>query len=664
MPITQVGAMTISPQQDFFTLPTTIARPTGVIQGDLVIVLFSHQGQGGEPTMVDGFTRLILTTAYASLFRSAVFYKLMSATEFSTWNISHTADYRGAVAVAFRGASLISPVEASASNDVATGSGTAPFPGVTSTRSGVQLALTTGKSAGATALGYPAGYTGAGATTQATMAYTAAAAAFTVRAIGTHPAGSFSNAGTEVFGASLFLADANAVPNAPTLTYPTGNVTIDRNVLLRFSWNFSDPDPGDTQSKYDIEYRIVGAGSWTTLTGVTAYSFHDSGAGTFAAGAWEWRLRTHDSLGAVGPYSASAFFTAGNVPAGPTVTAPTNGSTVSAASTTLVWSSPTQEAYQVRKVADAAGVADTATVYFDTGVVEQASVRSHQLTFPVNSRNEHLQVRVRTSGLWSTWASTRVLVSFTPPGAPTLTVTPVSSTGSINVAIAQTPANLLSAEASSFEGGTAGGWNNAVNSAIRAFSGTKSITVTNGASAIAVNTDTVAYVLVGTVAAGVRRTYSVYVFSTATCTLGVWRSTDGGDVNGASNGALGPATAVAANTWTRLTLTYTTVAVQNDYLRIYAQSLAANQVFHVDAAQVVVGSVAPAYTEAGAGPPTAVNADLWRREGSTGNGIRVAAGLLPAATYIDRTVASGQVYEYRAVSFAANGASATSAWTL
>jgi len=429
MPITQVGTMTFSTQQDFFTIPTTIARPTGVVQGDLVVVLFRHNNQGGDPTMTDGFTRLIFSSPVA------VWYKMMGASELSTWNISHAQDTRGAAAVAFRGVSQLSPVDASAFTASA---GT--FPGVISTRSGVQLALAANGGSGETGMGYPSGYTGAGASTAAQLSNASLAAAFVVRAIGTHPGGSFTGAGA-AFGASLFLADANAAPNASPLTYPVGNVTIDRNLLLRSTWNFSDPDPGDTQSKYDIQYRLVGAGSWTgPFTGVTANGFHDFAAGTFAAGAYEWQVRTYDSLGAVGPYSASGFFTAGSPPAGPTITAPTNGATLNTATTTLTWSSPTQDAYRVRKVADAAGAADTATVYFDTGIVEQANVRSHQLTFATNSRFEHLQVLVRTSGLWSAWGSTRILVSFTPPATPTITVAVNTAAGALTVtAVHPTP---------------------------------------------------------------------------------------------------------------------------------------------------------------------------------------------------------------------------------
>ena len=412
MAITQVGAMTVA-GDGTFSSPTVITRPTGVVQGDLVVVSFRSQlaSAGGDATMADGFTRLILSSP------SAVFYKVMGASELSQWTISHGSDYRSAVAVAFRGVSQSSPVDASAF----TASG-GTFPGVTSTRSGVQLALAAVGGVGV--MGYPAGYTGAG--THASDP--SHAAAFIVRAIGTHPGGSFTGAGG--FGASVFLADANAAPNAPTLTSPVGNATIDRNVIQRFSWTFSDPDAGHTQSKYDLQYRLVGATPWTTVTGTTANNFHDFAAATFAAGAYEWQARTYDSLGLVGPYSTSAFFTAGTMPPGPTITAPVNNSTITTASTTLTWSYPTQQAHQVR-VLDAADA-----IIYDSGVFEQPATRSTILELPTNNVTRKLQVRVRDAGLFSPYSTITVTVSYTVPATPTLTVAVNTSAGALSVTAA------------------------------------------------------------------------------------------------------------------------------------------------------------------------------------------------------------------------------------
>jgi hypothetical protein len=223
----------------------------------------------------------------------------------------------------------------------------------------------------------------------------------------------------------------NLAPNAPLLLSPVGAVTIDRSVTQRFDWDFSDPDAGDSQSAFELQHRPEGAATWNLVTGTTPNTFHDFAAGTFAAGNHEWRLRTADAQGVFGPYSASGFFTAADSPGGPTITDPVSGATISSSTYTLAWSTSSQDAYQVRTVADAAGSPDATIVYQDSGVVESSSTRSHGLSFPVNNRNEHLQVRVRVAGLFSPWASVRVLVSYTPPPVPTIALLTASSTGQI-----------------------------------------------------------------------------------------------------------------------------------------------------------------------------------------------------------------------------------------
>lgn len=139
------------------------------------------------------------------------------------------------------------------------------------------------------------------------------------------------------FSFTVVLRAANIAPNAPTLRSPVGGVAIDRAVTQRFTWTPSDPDAFDTQSKYDLRYRLVGAATYTTVTSTTPNAFHDFAPGTLLAGDHEWNARTDDSQGVVGPYSASGFFTAADMPPGPTITAPINNGTVSADPTLVQW---------------------------------------------------------------------------------------------------------------------------------------------------------------------------------------------------------------------------------------------------------------------------------------------------------------------------------------
>jgi hypothetical protein len=238
----------------------------------------------------------------------------------------------------------------------------------------------------------------------------------------------------DIEGLHVVLASSNTAPNTGTPTYPISGVTIDRTITNRFTHTFSDPDVGDTLSKTDYRYRLLGAGSWTTVTDATPNAYHDFASGTFAAGDYEWQVLPYDALGTpAASWSSSAFFTAANPPSAPTITAPINNATISTSTGTLTISAPSLDSWQWRKVADSAGSPDTATVY-DSGTESVPTSRLAPLTYPTNNRYEHLQARINIAGLWSSWASIRVQVAYTPPATPTAVVTP----GSASIVIGST----------------------------------------------------------------------------------------------------------------------------------------------------------------------------------------------------------------------------------
>ena len=228
------------------------------------------------------------------------------------------------------------------------------------------------------------------------------------------------------FGVSL---SANAAPNAPILTAPADASTINRTATQRFDWDFSDPDAGDTQSAYNLRYRVVGAATWTETGWVsTPNTYHDIASGTFAdAVDYEWQVATKDAQGVAGPYSTSSFFTAGTAPTAPTITEPTNGGTFTQ-SQTVAWSTPDQDAYQIR-------VLDGAAVVSDTGAVESTTARSAVLSFPTNGVTRTIQVRVRDGGLWSQYAEVTGTVSWLAPPVPTFTITEDPAEGALVVSI-------------------------------------------------------------------------------------------------------------------------------------------------------------------------------------------------------------------------------------
>lgn len=221
-----------------------------------------------------------------------------------------------------------------------------------------------------------------------------------------------------------WAAVVNVAPNAPPLISPTDTATIDLTVDQRFRWTFSDP--GDSQSKFDLRYSSNGGTTWTTITGVTPNNFVVIAAGTFTAGSYQWQVRTYDSQGWVGPWSASSHFTAAAPASGPTITYPASGGVVDAGDR-VDWSFTGQQAYQVQRIADNAGVmadpSDPANTYFDSGPVVNASTRSIPLSFDTNDRYEWIRLTVESGGLWTAWTAERVHVSYDPPDVPTATIT-------------------------------------------------------------------------------------------------------------------------------------------------------------------------------------------------------------------------------------------------
>jgi hypothetical protein len=230
-------------------------------------------------------------------------------------------------------------------------------------------------------------------------------------------------------------------PNAPTLNQPVSGSYIADDVANIFAWTFSDPDAGDTQSKADMQWR-VGAGAWTAINNVSATAAQSH---SFASGYWtaevgqtvEWQVRTYDAAGVVGPWSSSAFFIPVASPTAPVITSPTAGATMGQVSESVTWTFANQRGYEVQRVADNAGSPDLGTVYFDSGQVADAVAHSLALSFTVNNRYEHIQVRGQdaTSGLWSAWTDVRVHVAYQAPPVPTLTVTAIPGSAAVDLQI-------------------------------------------------------------------------------------------------------------------------------------------------------------------------------------------------------------------------------------
>lgn len=243
--------------------------------------------------------------------------------------------------------------------------------------------------------------------------------------------------GTAPSNLTSFVCTAlNTVPKTPLAAHPIGGAVVDRAQDVRFHWEPQDPDPADVQSGFLLRYRKVGTSAWQTVEATTPYSYLDMPGGTFTTGPWEWQIQTVDSRGGVSPMSGSAFFTVGTAPAQVTITTPGDGQQVTAQRLLVQWTAPAQDGWAVRRVADAAGVPLDSVVYENlSGTLGvDAQIRAKQVTFTQTGRAEHVQVRVRVAGVWSAWASRRVLVNYVPPLSPQIVLMVDNPTASITLA--------------------------------------------------------------------------------------------------------------------------------------------------------------------------------------------------------------------------------------
>lgn len=217
-----------------------------------------------------------------------------------------------------------------------------------------------------------------------------------------------------------------AEPYAPTPVYPVDGASINVADTHRFDWIFSDPNPGDVQTKYDLHWRSeADAGVWTEINAqVSANTYHDFAASFFTVDeVHEWRVRVYDSTDLVSPWSSIELFEPKTGPADPVITDPVAAATITTPTYAMVWTAAAQEGYQVRKLGDDAGAPDEDLVYYDSGLVE-TGIKNHLFSFSTN-RIEHLQVRVQVAGLWSGWDSVQITVDYEAVPQPSLTATVV-----------------------------------------------------------------------------------------------------------------------------------------------------------------------------------------------------------------------------------------------
>lgn len=214
------------------------------------------------------------------------------------------------------------------------------------------------------------------------------------------------------------------VPNAPALVDEGGYDAANARV---FAWAFSDPNPLDAQTAYELQVQRVSDSVDVVATGkvVSATPSRTITAATLANGVdYRWRVRTYDELDNVGAWSAYDPFTTSALGT-LTITSPTpdNVAGIETSSLAITWSyvqvngyTQTQRRVRVIRVSDSVVLSDTTM---------QASTSG---TYTVTGLPSDVPVRVEVSiitnapGTPTVTANRLVTVSYAAPMVPTAVV--------------------------------------------------------------------------------------------------------------------------------------------------------------------------------------------------------------------------------------------------
>lgn len=256
-----------------------------------------------------------------------------------------------------------------------------------------------------------------------------------VRAYAQDQAGKFS---TNFTSANFYT---NRQPDLPSLSTPAENANIPIALAISFTWTFTDPDTGDAQTAFRLQYRSAATaeqpvGPWTLISGTTVTHGYLMAAGTLREGqTYEWRVKVKDlALWSEWSFVHSFFMVGGTTP--PLPRHPSKGEAVDATLASLfTWKFVDGELGDVQTRADLryrhVGESDGSWVYlFGTTTVPGAN---QKWLLPANQFvagiNYEWQVRTydTISGLISAWSRSSTFWSIVTPGATVADVPAVPS---------------------------------------------------------------------------------------------------------------------------------------------------------------------------------------------------------------------------------------------
>lgn len=131
---------------------------------------------------------------------------------------------------------------------------------------------------------------------------------------GTEMLMSFSNSASGYYRILALEPITNVAPNTPPTNNPKGTADIPAILSVstpKLDWSFSDSDPGDVQSKYQVRIKKASDNSIVHDTGVvtSAVTDYDVPAGVIQKNIlYFWEVQTYDSAGVSSSWSSPEYF--------------------------------------------------------------------------------------------------------------------------------------------------------------------------------------------------------------------------------------------------------------------------------------------------------------------------------------------------------------------
>lgn len=215
----------------------------------------------------------------------------------------------------------------------------------------------------------------------------------------------------EVSGYTSSTFTLGVVPQQPPIAVAPISQYIDENEPIKFEWNFQGGSPGETQSKFDLQYSTNGGSTWTTKTVSTSNKYYELSAGVLNTGNITWRVRTYNNWNEVSPWSENRSFTIIGSPSIPLIKNITNSG-----KPLISWQSQNQHLYELQ-------ILQNNIAIFDSGIIPSTSDKSFKLDNYLKDGNYKVKLRVFNEfNLSSPYAEKTFTISTIKPPNPIIRV--------------------------------------------------------------------------------------------------------------------------------------------------------------------------------------------------------------------------------------------------